>query len=189
MRLIFGLGNPGAQYANTRHNIGFMVVDALAARADAPLSRRRFQALTGEGALAGEKVLLAEPQTYMNLSGRSVGEALRFYQSDVESLIVVHDEVDLPFGQLRLKKGGGHAGHNGLRSIVEVTGSADFVRVRVGVGRPATRMPMADYVLSPFYPAEKAELELLIGEAADAVCAVLSDGLIAAMNRYNTARS
>jgi PTH1 family peptidyl-tRNA hydrolase len=187
VQLIFGLGNPGTQYALTRHNVGFMVAEYLASEAGISLNRRRFQAITGEGMLAGEKVMLAEPQTYMNLSGRSVGEAVRFYQVDVGSLIVIHDEVDLPFGRLKVKKGGGHAGHNGLRSIVEVLGSADFIRVRVGVGRPATRIPMADYVLSPFSTAEREQLDGLLREAADAVGCILKDGLVAAMNRYNGA--
>ncbi len=188
MELIFGLGNPGAQYALTRHNVGFMVAGYLADRSGISINRHRFQAMTGEGMLEGHKILLAEPQTYMNLSGRSVGEAVKFYQVEVESLIVVHDEVDIPFGQVKLKRGGGHAGHNGLRSIIEVLGSADFVRVRVGVGRPTTRIPMADYVLSTFAPAEREQLDGLLREAADAVASILVDGVATAMNRFNVSR-
>ncbi len=152
------------------------------------MTRSRFSALTADAHISRKKALLAMPQTWMNLSGRSVGEAVRFFQVDPEAVIVVHDEVDLPFGQIKIKRGGGHAGHNGLRSIVEVLGSSDFIRIRVGVGRPNGRIPMVDHVLSAFSRTEQEMLPGLIQEAADATEHVLAEGLAPAMNRYNIAR-
>lgn len=188
MFLIVGLGNPGVEYAATRHNVGVMVLEALAGQLGVGLTRHRFQALTGEGQLGGEKVLLAFPQTFMNLSGRTVQEAAKFYQIPPERVVVVHDELDLPFGQLKLKRGGGHAGHNGLRSICELLGTSDFLRVRVGIGRPPGKQPVVDYVLNPFSVTEKKVLEPLVSEAALAIEKILSDGISAAMNRYNQVR-
>lgn len=188
VHLIFGLGNPGPEYARTRHNIGFMVVDALARQAGISLSRFRFRALTGEGQVAGQKVLLAMPQTFMNLSGQSAGEALRFYQGAVEDVVVIHDEADLPFGAVRIKKGGGHAGHNGLRSLIDVLGSPEFIRIRVGIGRPPGRQPMVDYVLQPFSSTEVERLWEVTGAGTAAVEAILTDGLAKAMGRINAVK-
>ena len=135
-KLIVGLGNPGPKYLWTRHNAGFMVLDRLSALAGIPITRKSFSGLSGEGSFQGERLLLLKPQTFMNLSGRSVGEALHFHKLSLSDLIVVHDDLDIPFGRVKLKEGGGHGGHNGLRSLVQDLGSGQFLRVRVGIGRP-----------------------------------------------------
>jgi PTH1 family peptidyl-tRNA hydrolase len=192
--LIVGLGNPGPEYQAHRHNIGFTVVEALAERwrAGAFRGQSKFEAEIATCQHGGETQVLLKPQTFMNLSGRSVGKALAFYQKKAAELVVVHDEIDLPLGKLRLKQGGGHGGHNGLRSIQSVVG-AEFIRVRLGVGRPP-QLPtggeerdrrVADYVLSPFPRAEQAELSALIGRAAEALEALLARGLQKAMNDFN----
>lgn len=186
MKVIAGLGNPGAQYANTRHNVGFMVCDALGRRHGMLPGRERFKADVIEGAVAGAgQVLLIKPRTYMNLSGEAVVPALRFYKLEADALVVVHDEVDLPFGHVKLKLGGGLAGHNGLKSIVAHLGTRDFVRVRVGVGRPPGRQEMADWVLSPFSKAEQVLLPFVIDRAMDAVEALFKQGIEASMNQMN----
>ncbi len=185
MWLIIGLGNPGPRYASTRHNVGFMVLERVARAAGCVLQRRRFEAVTDAGRLGGERVFLAAPQTYMNLSGRSVERALRFYGQDPSSLLVIHDDVDLPFGRLKVKQGGGHGGHRGVRSIIEAIGSADFVRVRVGIGRPPGPMDTSDYVLAPFDPEEREVLDDILDAAADAVRVVVEQGVATAMNRFN----
>jgi len=147
--LIVGLGNPGPQYEKTRHNIGFMVVDAIARAHNIDLSKNKFNAVYGTGEIDQTPCVLLKPQTFMNLSGRSLVPALAFYQVPIKKVIVIHDELDIPYGQIRLKTGGGHAGHNGLRSIIELTGSADFMRVRMGIGRPKFG-DVSSFVLSPF---------------------------------------
>jgi PTH1 family peptidyl-tRNA hydrolase len=191
--LIVGLGNPGPEYEHNRHNVGFMVLDELARRWRAGSFRRqpKFEAEVCTAQHAGESRVLLKPQTYMNLSGRSVGKALAFYQRSLEDVVVVHDDIDLDFGRIRLKKGGGHGGHNGLRSLISTVGP-DFVRVRIGVGRPPgeahgnrSEKQVADYVLQDFHKTEKPELPFLIGEASDAVEAILERGLTLAMNRFN----
>lgn len=165
--LIAALGNPGSQYQYHRHNVGFMVAEELRRRHDLPSLRSRFKGLTGEGAIAGCRVALLLPTTFMNLSGTSVGEAARWYKTSVDRLLVIHDEVELPFGEVRLKEGGGLGGHNGLRSIEQSLGSRDFWRVRVGVGRPeSSRAPLIDHVLEPFSEPRE-DVLLLIGAAAD----------------------
>jgi PTH1 family peptidyl-tRNA hydrolase len=167
--LIAGLGNPGAEYQYHRHNVGFMVVEELRRRNSLPALRSRFKGLVGEGVIAGRRSLLLLPMVFMNLSGSSVVEAVRWYKAPVERLLVVHDEVELPFGEVRLKEGGGLGGHNGLRSIEQHLHSRDFWRVRVGVGRPqSSRRPLADHVLEPFREPRE-EVLLLIGRAADLV--------------------
>lgn len=185
MYLIFGLGNPGLEYHNTRHNIGWMVLDQLAKGAGIDINRSRFKALTGDGQVAGEKVLLGMPQTYMNLSGQSVGEAMRFFQVPPEQIIIIHDEADLPFGSVRIKKGGGPAGHNGLKSLIEHCGP-EFIRVRMGIGRPPGQMKMIDFVLQGYSFAERQTLSEQIDDGVRAVEAVLSEGLTRAMARVNT---
>jgi PTH1 family peptidyl-tRNA hydrolase len=165
--LIAGLGNPGAQYQSDRHNVGFMVGEELRRRHHLPSLRSRFQGLTGEGAICGLKSVILLPMTFMNLSGRSVAEAMRWYKIPVENMLVVHDEVELPFGEARLKDGGGLGGHNGLRSLEQSLQTREFHRLRVGVGRPDSgRRPLADYVLEPFSEPRE-EVLLLIGRAAD----------------------
>ncbi len=185
MKIIVGLGNPGKKYERTRHNAGFLVVDALARSLRFDLSQEKYHALVGKGRIGDEEVLLAKPQTYMNESGRSVGSILRFTYAKPADLIVVHDELDLPLGAVRVKSGGGHGGHNGLRSIIEHLGSPDFIRVRVGVGRPEPGRDAADYVLSTFTPDERAVAEEAFGRAAAAIEAVLANGLVKAMNAFN----
>lgn len=182
--LVVGLGNPGAEYASTRHNIGFHVVDELASRAGSPAWRKKFHGELADGRLAGEPASFLKPLTYMNESGRSVGAAVSFYKFSLDQVIVVHDELDLPFAEVKLKSGGGDAGNRGVRSIIAHLGKPDFVRLRVGIGRPPAgfRGSAADFVLQGFAPAERAELAALVARAADAAELIASRGLAAAMN-------
>ncbi len=183
--LVVGLGNPGPSYAGNRHNVGAMVLDELAVRAGIRLSPgkgARARSLTGEGRLAGRRVVLARPTTYMNESGGPVRGLLDYHHLPVTDLVVLHDELDIPFSAVRLKRGGGEGGHNGLRSISRSTGTRDYLRVRVGIGRPPGRQDPADFVLKDFSGAERKELDLLVAEAADAVEELLARGLEAAQN-------
>jgi PTH1 family peptidyl-tRNA hydrolase len=188
MHLVVGLGNPGARYTRTRHNVGFLVVERLAARAGASVEKKLYGAQVGDGTLAGTKVMFAMPQQFMNLSGQPVASILGFYKIPKESLIVVHDDMDLPFSRLRVRVGGGHGGHNGIRDIQRLLGP-DFTRVRVGVGRPPEKMDPADWVLSPWSPAENAALDPLLDSAADAVESVVRVGVTQTMNTFNAAPS
>jgi PTH1 family peptidyl-tRNA hydrolase len=186
--LVVGLGNPGPGYAGNRHNVGVMVLDELASRAGIRLSAgkgARARALAGEGRLAGRRVVLARPLTYMNESGSPVRGLLDYHSIPVEDLVVVHDELDLPFASVRLKRGGGEGGHNGLRSVSRSTGTRDYLRVRVGIGRPPGRQDPADFVLKDFSAVERKELDLLVVEAADALEALLVKGLEAAQNEVH----
>jgi PTH1 family peptidyl-tRNA hydrolase len=167
MKLFVGLGNPGAQYAFNRHNVGFMAVDAIAADYDFPPWRKRFAGVATEGKLGGETVLILKPGTYMNESGRSVGEALRFYKLELDDVVVFHDELDLAPGKLRVKTGGGAAGHNGLKSITAHIGN-DYVRVRIGIGHPGRKDQVSGYVLHDFAKADHDWLEPLLGAIAEA---------------------
>jgi peptidyl-tRNA hydrolase, PTH1 family len=166
MKLFVGLGNPGAQYALNRHNVGFMTVDAIAASHDFPTWRKRFSGVASESKLGGEQVLLLKPQTFMNESGRAVGEAVRFYKLDLDDVIVFHDELDLAPGKARVKAGGGVAGHNGLKSLTAHIGN-DYVRVRIGIGHPGHRDMVTNYVLQNFAKADHAWLEPLLGAIAE----------------------
>ncbi|CAL9531695.1 Peptidyl-tRNA hydrolase [Nocardiopsis dassonvillei] len=183
--LVVGLGNPGPKYAGNRHNAGFMVVDALAGGERWKAHRAHAEAV--ETRLDGTAVVLAKPRTYMNLSGGPVSALARFYKVPLERVVVVHDEMDIDFGALKLKKGGGSGGHNGLKSITASLGGPDYLRVRFGVGRPPGRMDPADYVLRDFSSTERGELDLNVERAADAVRTVLTDGLERAQNIYHTA--
>jgi PTH1 family peptidyl-tRNA hydrolase len=188
MKLICGLGNPGREYERHRHNIGFMVVEALLSRARAELNQEKFQAKVGQGSLGGERILFVEPQTYMNLSGRSLAEAARFYKIAVEDILVIHDELDLPFGRLQLKAGGGTGGHNGLKSSVQSLGADGFIRLRFGIGKPEgpnAKERVAGYVLSNFDDGERRQLEEFIGRASDMAETWAREGLATAMNRFN----
>jgi len=186
--LVVGLGNPGPEYAGTRHNIGFEVIDLLAARHGGRLRRGRERALVDEVRIDGRRVALAEPQTYMNLSGEAVRPLVRrFGIDDLHRLVVVHDELDLPVGRLKVKLGGGLAGHNGLRSIQAHLHSQDFVRVRLGVGRPPSADHGARHVLSKVGRAERGVLAEMVERAADAVEVIALDGPEAAMQRFNAA--
>ncbi|HYD67861.1 aminoacyl-tRNA hydrolase [Azospirillum sp.] len=167
MLLLVGLGNPGAEYARNRHNIGFMVVEAIARRHGFSPWKKRFQGQTAEGAVGGEKVLALEPLTFMNLSGQSVGAALQFFKMKPEQVVVIHDELDLPPGKIRVKKGGGHGGHNGLRSIDAHIGK-EYWRVRLGIGHPGDKNQVSNYVLHDFAKADQAWLEPLTDACTDA---------------------
>ena len=187
--LVVGLGNPGPDYAGNRHNVGQMVLAELAHRLSAGFRNHRTNASVAEGRSApgGPRLVLARPATYMNVSGGPVAQLLRFYDLDVSRLVVVHDELDIPFDTLRIKQGGGHGGHNGLRDIIAAIGSPDFTRVRVGIGRPPGRQPAADFVLRDFAAAERTNLPVLLADAADAVEMIASDGVTAAQLKYHTA--
>lgn len=184
--LVVGLGNPGEKYAQTRHNMGAMVIEALLGRSGSSLKSHKSGCLIAETEIAGERVVLARSTTYMNDSGRPVRELARWYKVPVEHLIVVHDELDIPFEEVRIKEGGGTAGHNGLGSIASHLGSRDFIRVRVGIGRPKGRGGAVGHVLNGFSSQEKKELPFVLERAADAVSSILSDGLDKAMNQFNT---
>jgi PTH1 family peptidyl-tRNA hydrolase len=183
--LIAGLGNPGPQYAGHRHSAGFMVADVLAARIGGRFKRDRSRAEVATGTLAGTPVTLGKPLSFMNLSGGPVAALRAFYKIPADRILVIHDELDLPFGTVRLKTGGGDNGHNGLRSVTAALGTRDYHRVRVGIGRPPGRMDPADFVLHDFSPTEKAQLPELLDRAADVVEVVLSRGIAAAQNEYH----
>ncbi len=187
--LIAGLGNPGPEYAGNRHNAGFLVADLLAGRAGVSFKRDRSRAHVAVGQLDGMPVVLAKPMTYMNLSGGPVASLRSFYKIPAERIVAVHDELDIPFGSIRLKLGGGDNGHNGLRSLTAALGTRDYYRVRVGIGRPPGRMDAADYVLRDFTKAERAELPEIVDRAADAVQALLKGGLAAAQNEFHALNS
>jgi PTH1 family peptidyl-tRNA hydrolase len=186
--LIVGLGNPGPRYASTRHNIGYAVVELLALRIagrSAKFKAHRSRCEIMETRLGGSPVVLARPMSYMNESGGPVNAAARFFKVPVERIIAVHDDLDLPFGALRVKRGGGEGGHNGLRSMTSALGSREYARVRFGIGRPPGRQDPADFVLREFSSTERKELAYLIDRAADATEAVVADGLEAAQNEFN----
>lgn len=183
--LVVGLGNPGPRYAANRHNVGFLVVDELAARVGGKFKAHKGGAEVLECRLAGRRVALAKPRSFMNLSGGPVVATARFYKVDPANLIVVHDELDLPFATVRLKLGGGENGHNGLRSISKSLGTRDYPRVRFGIGRPPGRMDPADFVLRDFSTTERKELALQVDHCADAVEALVGKGLEAAQNLFH----
>ena len=185
--LVVGLGNPGPDYAANRHNVGQMVLDILADRISASFKSHKANASVAEGRLGfgGPKVILAKPGTYMNNSGGPVAGLMKFYDVDVQHVIVVHDELDIDAGAVRVKQSGGHAGHNGLRDIIAAADSNEFVRVRVGIGRPPGRMDAADFVLKNFSGDERKELPLLLALSADAVEEIVTKGALEAMNSVN----
>ncbi len=185
MRIIVGLGNFGRKYERTRHNAGFLAVDELARLLGIAVDREKCRALIGKGRLGQEQVVLAKPQTYMNESGRSLTALLPEFYASLAEVVVIHDDLDLPCGAVRVKWGGGHGGHNGLRSIAEETGSPEFIRVRIGIGRPAPGMDAADFVLQPFSSAERAQAEGAVATAAEAAQLIITRGVVAAMNRFN----
>jgi PTH1 family peptidyl-tRNA hydrolase len=182
--LVAGLGNPGPRHERDRHNVGWMVVDELARRSDTTF-KSKFNGRLGETRIDGRRIALLKPETYMNESGRSIAAAARFFKSPVESVLIVHDDVDLEFGRLQAKEGGGLAGHNGLRSIAQVLGSPEFLRLRIGVGRPGRgdHRDVADFVLAPFDAHE--DRDEVVSRAADAVEVVVRDGVEMAQRRFN----
>ncbi|HUK69202.1 MAG TPA: aminoacyl-tRNA hydrolase [Streptosporangiaceae bacterium] len=183
--LVVGLGNHAPEYAANRHNAGFMVADLIAERIGARFKSHRARAEVAEGRLAGSPVTVAKPRSFMNLSGRPVAALRDFYKIPPDRIVVVHDELDLPFGTLRVKLGGGDNGHNGLRSITQALGTGDYYRVRFGIGRPPGRMDPADFVLRDFSPPQRRELPLLVDRAADAVETLLQNGLVTAQNVFH----
>jgi PTH1 family peptidyl-tRNA hydrolase len=182
-----GLGNPGAEYEGTRHNLGADVIGMLAARHNAPLKRGKERALVAEARIGGKLLALAFPQTFVNLSGESVARLVRRYgvDDDLSRVVVVHDELDLPAGRIKIKEGGGTAGHNGLESIRAHLRTGAFLRIRIGIGKPPGRQAGADYVLRPARKAEQLELDVAVVEAAEAVETIFTDGVAIAMNRFN----
>lgn len=188
--LLVGLGNPGREYAGNRHNVGFVVADLLAKRSGGNFGRhKRAVAEVAEGRLSigGPRVVLVKPLTFMNLSGAPVAALAQFYKVPVEQVVAIHDELDVPYGELRIKRGGGEGGHNGLRSMSKSLGSKEYARVRFGVGRPPGRQDPADFVLSDFSSAERKELDFLVDRAADVVEAVVMKGVEWAQNAYHGA--
>ena len=183
--LVVGLGNPGDEYRGSRHNLGAEVVELLAKRHGGRLRKRKERALVDEVTIDGRRVALAIPLTYVNDSGHAVGALARRFGVDPEQLVVVHDEFDLPVAELKVKSGGGLAGHNGLRSIVAHLHTQDFQRVRIGVGKPVSKERGADHVLNRFSKRERAEVDVTVEQAADAVETIVRDGVDAAMNRFN----
>ncbi|OUC78999.1 aminoacyl-tRNA hydrolase [Gordonia lacunae] len=183
MKLVVGLGNPGSKYEKTRHNVGAMVADGLVASAGERWKvHKKSGAEVAEVRLGGHSVLVAKPRTYMNESGRQIGPLAKFYSVSVDDLIVVHDELDIDFGAVRLKRGGGEGGHNGLRSLSQVLGTRDYLRVRIGIGRPPGRQDPADFVLKPFPSSARSDVELLIANGCDAVELLLGQDLESAQN-------
>lgn len=186
--LVVGLGNPGAQYAATRHNIGQFVADELASRIGATFKSHKTPSRVAEGFLGpgGPKLVIAKPNSYMNTSGGPVSALLKYYSLPVDRLVIVHDELDIPFDTVRLKQGGGHGGHNGVRDVSKAVDGSGFTRVRVGIGRPPGRQDSADFVLKEFSGAERQSVPNLVSDAADAVEAIVSDGLVAAQQRFHS---
>ena len=185
--VVVGLGNPGPDYAGNRHNVGQMVLDELARRMGSSFRRHKTPTEVAEGRTSpgGPRLVLAKPRSFMNTSGGPISAVLRFYDVAPDRLIVVHDELDIPFDVVRLKSGGGHGGHNGLRDIIKAVGTPDFTRVRVGVGRPPGRQDPADFVLHDFSSTERRALPLLVDRAADAVESIVADGLVSAQQRFH----
>ena len=185
MYIICGLGNPGKQYENTRHNMGFRTLDVLSERLSAPIKSLKFKALIGEGRIGTEKVVLVKPQTYMNLSGESLREIVKFYKVEPEHLIVIYDDIDLPTGQLRIKPSGSSGTHNGMKSVIYQLQFDNFPRIRVGLGKDPN-MPLDAFVISAPSDEEQKLLTAAISNAADAAVMIIEDGINPAMNKYNT---
>jgi len=185
VRLIVGLGNPGGEYDETRHNVGFQVIEELKQQFSHAVFDKKFKGLVTRARIGGEDAVLLKPMTYMNLSGESVGPAAGFYKIPPEDIIVIHDELDIEPGRIKLKKGGGHGGHNGLKSLVKHLPNANFTRVRLGIGRPPPRWETANYVLGKFTKQEQPMIEEVIRSATKAVEVILEEGLPSAMKEYN----
>jgi PTH1 family peptidyl-tRNA hydrolase len=184
--LIVGLGNPGKTYQESRHNLGFRVVDLLAEHHGIRVGQKRFRGEFGSGSIGDQRVYLLKPLTFMNLSGEAVATAVNYLKIPLEQVLIAHDDVDLALGRIQVKSGGGHGGHRGLQSVIEYLNTDDFVRIRVGVGRPKDEGGVTDYVLEPFGSAESSAAEDAVGRAAEAAATWLQDGLTTAMNQYNS---
>ncbi|MCX7982758.1 MAG: aminoacyl-tRNA hydrolase [Syntrophales bacterium] len=186
MKLIVGLGNPGLRYEMTRHNMGFLTIDRLTEDYGIEITQRGFQSLYGKGKFEDTQVILAKPQTYMNLSGQAVKKLFDYFKlNDSSNLIVIHDDLDLPFGTLRIRARGGHGGHRGLMSVIEHMGTSNFIRLRMGIGRPPVHIAADEYVLDRFSPVELDQLESLLKLASEAVFLTVTSGVETAMNKYN----
>jgi len=185
MRLIIGLGNPGSQYENTRHNAGFMVVDKLAAEYGISVNKNKFDVRYGRGTIEGHEVMLAKPMAFMNRSGGPVQLLAGYFKINSKDLIVIHDDVDLALGRLKIKEKGGHGGHKGLKSIIDAVAEDEFVRLRIGVGRSGEGSSVSDHVLGPFFDDESKQLDSILIRARDAVVTILKEGSKAGMNRFN----
>ena len=188
MFMVVGLGNPGRRYVETRHNVGFAVIETLAQRWTIPADGKQLGALVGSGRVSNGKAMLVRPQSFMNRSGTPVRSLMGYYKLETDKVVVVHDDLDLPFGRVQIKRGGGHGGHNGLRDINKHAGP-EYARVRMGVGRPPEGWDTADYVLGKWSSSETNELESILGKGADAVESILRDGVDAAMNVVNVRKS
>jgi PTH1 family peptidyl-tRNA hydrolase len=185
MKLIIGLGNPGYKYSKTRHNIGFRIIDEIANQRKFRVKKQEKEALTGSFHLQGDKVILAKPQTYMNNSGLPVRKLIDWYNIDVQDILIIYDDLDLKVGQMRIKRVGGHGGHNGMKSIFKHMNTNQIPRIRIGIGRPPEYMTVSDYVLGKFTKTEKKEIKKVVTKASKAVETILSQGLEKAMNDYN----
>lgn len=185
LHLVAGLGNPGRSYAETRHNIGFMVIDELSSGHSIALGKNKFDAVFGKGTIGGTPVILAKPLNYMNRSGPPIRKLADFFNIPFKNIIVIHDDIDLAFERLKIKSGGGHGGHNGIRSLIESLADKSFLRVRMGVGRPDLKREVTGHVLGRFSPDENNALREIIGRAGEAVETIISDGVVTGMNKYN----
>jgi len=185
-RLIAGLGNPGKDYAQTRHNIGFLVIDALASASCLEFNKTRFESTYIKTRIKGQQVFLVKPMSFMNRSGGPIQQFVSYYKIEMQDIIIVHDDMDLEFGKIKIVQGRGHGGHNGIRSIIDSFGEKDFIRVRVGVGHPGGQKNVTGHVLGRFTPEEKKNLEAVLEASVDSVQAILRDGVTRAMNTVNT---
>ena len=185
MKIIVGLGNPGNEYAKTRHNVGFMLIDTLADNLNITLWKDKFNAQIAEGRIGTEKILLVKPQTYMNNSGEAVGPLMRWYKLEPEDIIVAHDDMDIPAGTVRIRKKGSSGGHNGIKSLIAHLGSENFARIRLGIGRPLPGWSVVKHVLAPFPAEDRIEVDKAIDYLIPAVKCIITDGLDIAMNKYN----
>jgi peptidyl-tRNA hydrolase, PTH1 family len=185
MFLIVGLGNPGKKYSSSRHNVGFLVIDEIAKRQETGVKKKGFNSLYCESIIDQKKIILLKPQTFMNESGKAVYAAVNFYKIITNDVLVVHDEIDLPTGTMQVKFGGGSAGHKGIDSIMTYLGGSDFIRIRVGVGKPTQKPEVVNHVLSEFEPGEIRTIKVMIEKAADAVMGTILNGLEKAMNKFN----
>ncbi|UFJ40539.1 aminoacyl-tRNA hydrolase [Brevibacillus humidisoli] len=189
MKVIVGLGNPGRKYEETRHNLGFKAIDKISDKWSIPVQQNKFRALVGEGRIESERILLVKPQTYMNLSGESVSEVLSFYKLTPDDLLVVHDDLDLPVGKLRLREKGSAGGNNGLKSIIQHLGTQEFKRIKIGIGRPEPGRSVSDYVLQVFSPSDREVVEQAVEQAAEAAVKWTGIPFLQVMNEYNQVRS
>ncbi|MCK5836054.1 MAG: aminoacyl-tRNA hydrolase [Desulfobacula sp.] len=185
-RLIAGLGNPGKDYAQTRHNIGFLVIDSLASASCLEFNKTRFDSIYIKTRIKGQQVFLIKPMSYMNRSGGAVQQFAAYYKIEIQDIIIVHDDMDLEFGKIKIVRGRGHGGHNGIRSIMDSLGHKDFIRVRVGVGHPGGQKNVTGHVLGRFTPDEQKNLDAIVKDSVDSVLAILENGVTRAMNTVNT---